>query len=168
MAARIPPSLAWLIDKRARIDGELKKARQATDTAMRLIKDLKVLERDLAAVDRVLTLHTLNVDKTLIEPRLSHSKRLELPRGWLTRSLLEIIAAKMPDPVPSKAILEEVATRFPQLWTDPDSKHQLYESVRYRLKNLARDGVLQRHVPPRGSRERRWSLVPESNTTEST
>ncbi|MGQ5524776.1 hypothetical protein ACUHMQ_16155 [Chitinimonas sp. PSY-7] len=162
MAARIPPSLAWLIDKRSRLGAELQKAREAVDRAKHLIHELEALELDLAALDRTLAMHEIVIDKDLIEPRLSQPRRIGLKHGELTHALLAIIREHDGEPVPMMLLIEEVAKRHPHLWGRLEAKHQLRESVRYRLKGLAQKKVLQRHPPLEGSTDRRWSICDES------
>lgn len=60
---RLPPSLKWLIDRRGRVAGELKKierqlakCQQAIDTYKQLDSDLAVLKQLLESVDRTLVL----------------------------------------------------------------------------------------------------------------
>lgn len=59
MTGRLPPSLTWLIDKRARLDGEIKKMQGSVAHAKQLIQELSTIEEDLQAIDRALQLHTI-------------------------------------------------------------------------------------------------------------
>lgn len=58
MTPKIPSSLKWLIDKRARLQGEIQKTRASLATAKQLIEELSKLEADLVAIDHSLRLHT--------------------------------------------------------------------------------------------------------------
>jgi len=52
MGPRIPSSLKWLIDTRARLDGEIKRVEASTARAQRLLNELKQIKADLSVVDR--------------------------------------------------------------------------------------------------------------------
>ena len=47
MSNRIPPSLSWLIDKRARIDGEMKKTQKSLDRALDMTVSELVMDAEL-------------------------------------------------------------------------------------------------------------------------
>jgi hypothetical protein len=88
MSTRIPSSLKWLIDKRARLDAEIRKTQSSIAKNKELIKELSSLKKNLSAIDKALELHEISVDVTLIEPVKSHYKRIDLPHGELTSSIL--------------------------------------------------------------------------------
>lgn len=52
-------SLNWLIDKRARLDGEIQKTEQSLLKAKGLIGELSKLKESLAAIDHALSLHEI-------------------------------------------------------------------------------------------------------------
>jgi hypothetical protein len=59
MAPRIPSSLRWLIDKRARLEHEMVRLRQVPGEAKLLLQDV---ETALVTIDRALQLHDVRVD----------------------------------------------------------------------------------------------------------
>lgn len=63
---RTPSSMAWLIRHRAKIKGQLDRAKGQQDS---LPDRIKGLEDDLAAIDAVIPLHEVKVDAELIQSR---------------------------------------------------------------------------------------------------
>lgn len=160
MASRIPPSLSWLIDKRARLAAEVEKTRASIAEAQRLIKEFKVIERDLAAVDLSLKLHEIQVDLEAIAPIASQYLRIQLPRGELTRSIFLCLQLRGNQPTKFSEIVSFIIARHADLSqsTKTDRK-DLNKSVHYRLKNLAREGKLCRHHSADDNKEGIWSLA---------
>ncbi len=160
MAPRIPPSLKWLIDKRARLDGEIKKTRESLKNAQFLIDELKQLECDLAAIDRALGLHEIPVQLEDIMPIKSQYVRLNLPHGELTKSILLCLRLRGGGPVTTTEFASFIIARHADLEiADEMSKAELNKSVRYRLKNLCRQGLIERNHPLKGASEGVWSLA---------
>lgn len=169
MSTRIPSSLKWLIDKRARLDAEMQKTRASLAKAKKLIKELSEIEKDLKAIDKALELHEVRVDTSLISPVNSHYNRVNLPQGELTRSILMCLRQhESNQPVSKTEIVQFIRSRHPDLIDESEVRSWLLKSVSYRLKSLYRDGVLQRHhsVKPTGA-EGLWSLAPEAKERRS-
>ncbi|HMN13634.1 MAG TPA: hypothetical protein PKD55_15050 [Bellilinea sp.] len=158
MSQRIPSSLKWLIDKRARIDAEIKKTRASLKTAEALIKELSVLEVDLAAIDRSLGLHEIKIEVENIPPIRSNYVRIKLPHGELTRSILLCLRLKEGTPASMSTIAAFVEARHADLTAEKECRTALHRTIHYRLKNLCRSGVLQRHHPAETNGEGLWSL----------
>jgi hypothetical protein len=90
MEDRIPPSLKWLIDKRARIHGEiLRKNRQHQINFEDGTKSLKCLQEDIQAIDRVIGLHDIHVNPSDIPPIRPQICKFKLPYGMATRLIYE-------------------------------------------------------------------------------
>jgi|GEM_PF-1096924 len=157
MANRIPPSLAWLIDKRARIDGEIQKTKKAISQVRALLRELKSIEGDLAAIDRAMALHDIEVNLELIRPIRSQQNRIKAPHGLLTRLLLQRLAAANGQPVPTSDLAAFVAVRFEEAGVEAVGKKRLHHSVRERLKCLLHEGRVCRHHPELGNKMGRWS-----------
>lgn len=162
MNTRIPSSLKWLIDKRARLDAEVQKTRSSLATAKKLIKELSEIEKDLKAIDKTLELHEISVDTSLISPVKSHYNRVNLPHGELTKSILTCLRqSKDNQPVSKSEIVQFIKSTHPELIDELEVRTWLSTSVRYRLKCLYREGVIQRHhVPFSKVKEGLWSLAP--------
>ena len=159
MTTRTPSSLKWMIDLRARLSGEIKKAELATTRATRLLGELKRIQKDLRAVDRTLGLHDIKVDVSLIQPVQSHSGRIDLPYGELTRSVLFCLRLNPDRPMRTFEIVAFVAARCADLDAPQQSTDKLHASVRHRLKNLVAEGIVERHHPMTGSAEGMWSIA---------
>lgn len=69
MSSRIPPSLNWLINKRARLAGDITKAEKRANELYRLkLKEIEVLRRDLSIIDATIRLHEIQIDPKCIRP----------------------------------------------------------------------------------------------------
>lgn len=159
MTNRIPPSLAWLIDKRARIAGEIEKTRKSLIKAQKLIDELKELEKLLTAIDTTLELHDIKIDISLIEPIQSQSVRVKIPHGQLTRSILTCIKLYGDEVAVSKStILDFVIARHYELGADEVSKSKIADSIHNRLKNLCNSGVITRCHSKDSNQEGLWKL----------
>lgn len=159
MSNRIPSSLMWLIDKRARLDGEIKKTRASINKMHELVQELSNIELDLAAIDRALNLHKLTVDTELIKPISSQYKTNKLPYGDLSRAILKCLEHVQGTPMSTADIATSVSARYDQLGAVPQDYQQLYLSVRYRLKSLANDGVIERYFFQLNKKKVHWRLV---------
>lgn len=161
MSTRIPPSLSWLIDKRARLDAEIKKTEKSLIKAKGLIEELSNLKENLAAVDKTLSLHDIPIDINLIKPMRSQYIRIKLPHGELTRSILLCLRLNQGDHlVTTSEIAAFIVARNADLAAQPEHRSQLSLSLHNRLKGLAREGVIQRHHPLFTNADGLWSLAP--------
>lgn len=160
MTSRIPPSLKWLIDKRARVDAEIRKTKQALATAKYLIDELAKLEEILAAIDTTFELHKIQIDKSLIAPIRSHYVRINLPHGELTRSVLLCLRLKKDEnrPVGLFEITGFVEARHADLTAEKGSRARLTRSISKCLDRLYRTGRVTRHHDPSLNYEGQWSL----------
>lgn len=145
MANRIPPSLNWLIDKRARVAGEIEKTRRSLVKAQKLIDELKELETKLTAIDTTLELHDIKVDISLIRPIQSQHVRVKIPHGELTRSILNCIRLYQENgPVSKTTILNFVINRHYEFCADETPRQLIATSIHNRLKGLCRNGIITR------------------------
>lgn len=160
MTSRIPSSLHWLIDKRARLDAEIQKTERSLAKAKHLIDELSELKANLEAIDRTLSLHHIQVDVNLIKPVRSHYVRINLPYGELTRSILMCLRLYAGEgPVSTSQIVSFIAARHADLDAQQETRAQLSASVQKRINNLVRQGVIKRHHSPKTNTYGLWSLV---------
>lgn len=145
MNARLPSSLKWLIDKRARLDAELKRTEESARRARSLLAELEELRATLKAVDETLKLHEIQVDLENIQPVRSHYRRLKLPRGTLTAAIMNALSATRGGTLTTTEIVFAVVKQCPALDNGVVSQRQVKESVRYRLKDLKERGVVVAH-----------------------
>lgn len=163
---RLPPSLKWLIDRRGRVAGELKKierqlakCQQAIDTYKQLDSDLAVLKQLLDSVDRTLALHEVQVEADLIPDIRSQEVHIRLPHGLLTRTILEYFRVAEKRIVPSEEITDYVLQRLEYLGHTEVTRSNLRKRLKYSLQRLYYRGHLSRHHDPRTQSCGLWSLV---------
>ncbi len=158
---RLPSSLKWLIDRRARVAGEILKMEASLTKCQALAADIRQLQDLLASVDETLSLHDVSVDVSLIKPVKRQGVRINMPHGELTRSILLFLKINPGLASSTDEITKFVAARFVALEGEISSVRELRESVRYRLKGLHRNGVINRHNRNPGAAGTLWSI---SNT----
>jgi hypothetical protein len=157
--SKLPSSLKWLIDKRARLDAEIRKTEASLARARELINDLENLKESLAAIDRAFELHEIKVDVNLIRPVKSKYVRINLPYGELSRSILTCLHLYSGEgPVKFSEIVAFLEARYADLGVEPEPREMLTKSIHSRLKCLAQRGVVQRHHPKNTNSEGLWSL----------
>ncbi|WP_140411122.1 hypothetical protein [Chromobacterium violaceum] len=164
-AARIPASLNWLVNKRARLLGELlhlegslrtqiqqleenvQQAQKALEYALQqqvelpslLLKSLEETKVQLQAIDIALGMHEIPIDPAVIQPIRSSATRISHRYGELTRIIIERLHFATGEPLSSNDIATYVAAVFRLELND-----KLKNSVRYRLKNLCNSGRVRR------------------------
>lgn len=159
MTPKIPSSLKWLIDKRARLDAEIKKTEASISKVKNLVTELTKLKDSLAAIDHTLEMHEIKVDIDLIRPVRSHYVRVNLPYGSLTKSILMCIRLNQEEgPVSTSQIVSFITARHADLDVKPEKRVKLNQSVHNRLKILSREGVLKRHHDKKTNKEGLWTL----------
>ena len=156
----LPRNLNDLHRHRARIAEEISRTREQIVAVKSQIRELKKIKVDLAAIDRALGLHDIQIDPTDIRPVHNKYKRIDLPYGELSRCVYAALRASH-GPTPRRAIFESVAATHPQLASDPQSIKQLKRSIHDRLKTLAAQGRLKRHHSGIGSADGVWSFPDE-------
>lgn len=150
---RLPSSLKWLIDRRARVAGEIEKIESLLSKCQRLADEILPLKELLASIDQTLSLHEVSVDISLIPTIKSHDLRLKLPHGELTRGILLCLKLGEGTPTNIDAITAFLVARYTTLDAPLTSPAELRTSVRYRLKNLCKEGLVMRlHSGHRGAR----------------
>jgi hypothetical protein len=164
MSNRIPPSLNWLIDKRARISGEIEKTRRSLKQAQSLIGELENLESKLKAIDTTLQLHDIQINIGLIKPIASKYYRLKIPHGDLTKSILTCIKLYGgSSPVSKSLIVDFVIARHFDYDAEEIAMDKIRDSIHNRLKNLCRDGIIERYHSPDSKKEGLWAINPKFN-----
>lgn len=160
MTTRIPPSLKWLIDKRARLNGEILKTQKSLEKAHELINELKSLNETLAAIDKTLELHDIKIDISNIPPIRSSYVRLKLPHGSLTRSILTCLrlCTTPLQPLDKSQIVDFIIARHTELNEPETSRAEVAISVKYALKRLLKSGVVKRHHEPDYLKNGLWSV----------
>lgn len=167
MRTRTPPSLKWLINKKARLAGEIQyletaapfrveRSQQLLDYAERRYlelkkahqRNLKLTEEDLPrlkrqheAIKAALGMHEIQINPNLIRPIRPQKKRI-LPYGTLTRALYSYLKS-----VGGVATTREIARYIVEKHFDKNEQVNfvaLTKRVSHRLKNLALEGKIIR------------------------
>lgn len=157
--ARIPSSLKWLIDIRARLDGEIKKVEATTARAQSLLKELQQLHADLSAVDRTLGLHDIKVELSAIQPVLTQAVRPVAEYGVLAKYVSQCLRVNAGRPVRTSVVLAFVADRMAERNALPEDMMLLHRAVVRRLKKLRERGVVVNHRPEGNYGEGLWAVV---------
>ncbi len=114
----------------------------------------------LASIDQTLDLHEIKVDPRYIPTIRSHDIRVNLPHGELTRGILLYLRLNEGHPSTTYEITSFVAARYADLNAESTDYSSLKVSVRYRLKNLRRSGIVKGHHKDNSGGL--WSLVIDS------
>ena len=181
---RTPPSLKWLLDKRARLSGEIQKLEDGREQRITQLKEtfrtahlramrarrkiawletvvpeqIETLKATLHAIDHSISLHEIQIDPESIRPIKKFSTRL-LPSGVMTRSVYAILQDAAPHPMSTTAIAAAIAHRCGLNLNDDNAVRQLRQRVRYRLKDMCNQGKLVRHHKEIGRVEGLWTLA---------
>jgi len=173
MNTRIPSSLNWLIGKHARIDGQICKVqKQITKNKEILAKleakisDLSTIENklvdlkaDLVCIERALSMHEIRINTENISPISPQGKRIDLPYGELSSSILTFLKENRENPLSTDELALMLAKRFPHLTaTAEQSLHFVRNRVRARLNNLEDLGIVIRVSSSPSKRSSRWAL----------
>ncbi len=156
-------NLNLLIRHRARIAQEIAATREQISAVRRQIRDLKKIRADLAAIDRTLGLHDIQVDPEDIIPVHNKYKRLNLPHGEMSLCIYAVIRANG-GPTTRTSIYEYIATKHADLVADAQAAKDVKRSLHDRLKALARQGRLVRHHKGLGSEDGIWSFPSQPET----
>lgn len=180
---RTPPSLKWLIDKRARLLGEISKyentrseriasAEKAVTDATHVLnyakqrlaceqvvrpKLLEALREDLKAIDSTLALHEVQIDPEIIPPIRSQEAQKKLPYGVITRLIYQCLAYAGKHSMTTTEIAAFIAG-CNNMEVAGDSFLDLRKSVRKRLKSMCADGKIERIHSAKTTLEGRWKL----------
>ncbi|HEY3299949.1 MAG TPA: hypothetical protein VGJ90_04175 [Methylophilaceae bacterium] len=166
MTNRIPPSLNWLIDKRARLSGDIIKTKKALSKVQDLVDKLKTLESDLAAVDQSLKLHNIQVDVENIKPIRPQLKRLKLPHGYINNLVLTYLRSRNDDkPVPKSEIVNFVFNKQFEFDMELATHFQVSFSVRQSLGRLCLLGHIKRYHRLGTDDEGLWTLADHLKST---
>lgn len=156
---RLPSALKWLIDRRGRVDGEIKKIENSLAKCRRYSEDLAKLQELLSSIDKTIALHEIQLNTELIPTILSNTVLVKLRHGELTRGIMRCLKESRGQPVRMRTIASFMAENYPELGADrPLAFQKLKLSVSYRLKLLAREGAVVRYHNPTSSHEGMWGL----------
>ena len=164
MTIRIPPSLKWLVVKRATIAGQINlQAKtfeaQKSDLAAKQEKlaaenekTLAALKLDLAAIDRSIQLHEILINPKLIEATRVQAKPCTTRYGAVTRAIYRALALAAPQAVTTADVTNYVIAEC--------GIEEEYQSMRikiqHRLKDMVGLGTVCRLHPVQGATHGYW------------
>jgi hypothetical protein len=158
---KVPPSLNWLLDNRRRIaghilkiEGKLAKFGEKYDRAKIIVNQhdvhlpalLRTLESDLAALDRAISLHQIDVDTKAIPPVREHERRFRY--GNMTPTIYDCFVLGPREWLSTNEIASFVTTkRFPKIreYEFPEYRTE----VRRHLKAMLKRGLVE-EMPAKG------------------
>lgn len=167
MRTKTPSSLKWLVDRRSRTLGskkaQLRKAKASIDEADRLRQVAASLQADLDSIDRVLSMHEVPLDPSMIAPRKTPQGRL-LPYGKVTRGIYACLRKAEGRWCSTTEVLVFVAQRQGLSVCSETYAHARLV-VRRRLRALAYAGKIRRRPEPKLHLEAYWALNPKTSLT---
>ncbi len=145
MANRIPSSLNWLIKKRAETHGELNRIERERSIYLQWTKQkISELKYDLQAIDRTLSLHDIKISPEIIPPKQPQVLGSKLNHGELTKLIYDSFDTFNDGCGTITQISLFVATKGSIKLKVNVTDDSLNNSVRYRVKNLCNQGVIER------------------------
>lgn len=145
MANRIPSSLNWLVKKRAETHGELIRLENEQLIYLRWCNlKLKELKLDLESIDRTLSLHEIKISPNIIPPKQNQVVGSKLKHGELTKLICEGLENFEGRCASITQLSLYVAAKGSIILRKNITSDSLNNSVRYRVKNLCNDGILER------------------------
>jgi hypothetical protein len=156
MNSRLPSSLNWLVDKRARLDHEVKHIRKVVKEANELLRELELA---LAAIDTALGLHEINIDKANIDPIRTTPRGDKLPYGSLTHCIVKVLKAAGGAPLTIQEITIGVFGHWRASWGPKPDAATLRQKVGYRLRNLLKDGSVNSPDVGKLKYRKKWVLI---------
>ena len=146
MTNRIPPSLNWLIDKRARLSGEIIKVKKSLAKVEHLVNKLRKLEVALESIDNSLKLHDIQIDIENIKPKRTNLYKLKFPFGLLDEYVFEYLVANIESlPVQKPEIVELLILKHLEFDSTPVPYNQASRAVSQTLARLFRKGRVIRY-----------------------
>jgi hypothetical protein len=167
MTIRIPPSLKWLVVKRATLAGQISlqlknfeaqigelEAKQEKLVSKKN-KTLTALRRDLAAIDRSIRMHEILINPKLIEATRVQSQPCKTAHGSITKAIYKVLALSAPKAATTGDVTDYVIENC-----GFDKSPAKYQSVRikvqHRLKDLVKQGSVCRLHSARGANLGVW------------
>lgn len=182
-SVRTPPSLKWLIDKRARLLGEINKLENShnknlEDAKKRVIEAemslehakqefahqestvpriIEILHSDLKAVDNTLGLHEIQINPDIIPPIRTQDAERHSSHGGMTRAIFERLKLAGGQSITTLELTDYVAVALGVELAD-ENYQEFRKKISWRLKNLCTEGKIRRLHQVKGCIVGRWIL----------
>lgn len=180
---RTPPSLKWLIDKRARLLGEINKLEKSHDKMLEDAKKqiitaenslehakrklafaesavpmmIESMRNDLQAVDNTLGLHEIQINPDIIPPIRTQDSERHSDHGAMTRAIFERLKLAGGQSVSTFEFTDYVAIAIGLDLTE-NNYQEFRKKLSWRLKNLCTEGKIRRLHQAKGAIVGRWAL----------
>ena len=146
MTNRIPPSLNWLINKRARIAGEIIQTKKGLRKVQDLVIKLNKLEDELKSIDGSLKLHDIQINIENIRSIRTHCKHLRFPQGCINDYILQFLISKSDDfPTSKLEIVDHIILKHYELGGDQIAYKTASRIVKQSLGRSCKLGRVVRH-----------------------
>lgn len=166
MRTKTPPSLKWLVDRRARLAYDLerdaKEVKTCATRAAGLAAKVEVMKQDLAAIDRALSMHEVRVHPESIALKNTWRSDRLFGHNHLTRNLLLYLRRSQGRWCSTSELMAFVAERG-KVPVTPELYPTLRLSVRKRLQNLRVAGRVVRQHGAKTRQEGYWALPNDHN-----
>lgn len=157
MTTRIPPSLKWLVTKRARIAGQIQKAEKALWKIEVAQQEIEVLKADLLSIDRTILLHDIPIDPARIPSLETRNAPHKFKHGGITKAIYKALRQAGNESLTTTQIRAAVA-----LASTTELDYSELIELRYAVRKLLRrkfaDGKVERLHPAKTCVEGRWRL----------
>lgn len=168
-APPIPSSLKWLIERHARLDGELDKIEEeevqrlaaAKDCALAYEYKRDALLAEKSATELLIRQHEAGIDPAIIRSKRSQNNLAVTDYGQMTNRIYECLRQANGQPCTATHVASYAAVFLGIATTDEEFSDFRYR-VRQRMKTLTWLGKLTRASNQVGSLEGRWCLNPDS------
>lgn len=190
--AKTPSALKWMIDRRARLLGEIKKIEKRYGAReielQKEIDDLhaqmkirqkklariqsvhsgqiELRQRDLASIDNAMGQHQILVDTDLICPIRTQENAWLLPPGAMTRYILRALKEASGEVLTTNEVALFVAEEG-RLEIHPDDFRSFKIAIRRRMRALHSAGLLRRIEIGSRTMDSRWAALRLINQSES-
>jgi len=188
-APTTPSSLKWLINRRARLSGELSQSLKleakrasaldaeiikASEAYMALVQRneedilrhqrfVEMTQHAIAATDVLLREHEIPIDSAAIGEIQQHRNQRKTNYNEMTRLIFECLRKANGQHLSTTEVAVYVSTKCAPSMDEFEFSEFKY-AVRKRLGHLVWEGRLDRIHLPRTSIEGRWKLLPESDS----
>lgn len=147
-----PSSMVWLICQRGRLKGVIEKLQKVLNEAP---AQLARYQNELNAIDAVIPLHEVKVDPSAIVGKRPKRKN-SLPRGAMKRHILNYLRSANA-PLYTDDIALHVA-KLENIDLEAFPRVRFTRLISYRLKDMARQGLVTRHHLQITSKLGRWTI----------
>lgn len=158
MTVRIPSSLKWLVNRRARLKNEIQTVQVRLAEQIEVEKlYLEALKADLEAIDQAIRLHEIKVNPELIASIRTPTATRMFGHGQITRSIFIALRKSGGEPLSTMQLTLYLVAQA----EFPVSHKELSEiriCVGDRLRALCSKGKIQRVPQAKTSIERYWTI----------